>query len=306
MLPRDRFLALLVAIAWGVNFIATACALEHFPPLLMVAMRYALLAIPTILFVPKPAVRTRWLIVVGVGIGSLQFAFLYLGMAAGMPAGLASVVMQASAPFTLILAAVFLRERISRQQLIGISMAVIALVVIAVHRSQVAALLPVLLLLAGALGWAIGNIGTRKASAPNALHFTLWVSVVPPIPLLLLSLLIEGPARIGSSLSTVFSIEALPAVLGLLYVVLVATVFGYGAWSKLMARYPSSTVAPFSMLVPPVGVAAAWVAFGEVPDLVELIAGAVVVAGVLFASLKWRRDRPAVSEPVTQPVAAVV
>jgi len=214
-----------------------------------------------------------------------------------MPVGLASVVIQASAPFTVILAAVLLRERLSGQQLIGISVAVVALAVIAAHRAQVAALLPVLLVLAAGLGWAIGNIGTRKAAAPNALHFTLWVSVVPPIPLFLLSMLVEGPARIGDSLSTVFTLEALPAVLGLLYVVLISTVFGYGVWTQLLAKYPSSTVAPFSMLVPPVGVAAAWLVFGEVPDLLELIAGAVVVGGVLFASGLGKKRLGTLVEP---------
>lgn len=288
MLPRDRALALLVAIAWGVNFIATSLALDHFPPLFMVALRYALLAIPTILFIPRPAVRLRWLLVTGLGIGALQFAFLYLGLAAGMPVGLASVVIQASAPFTVILGAVLLREKLSRQQVIGISVAVLGLAVIAAHRAQVAALLPVLLVLAAGLGWAIGTIGTRQAKAPNALHFTLWVSIVPPIPLLGLSLLVEGPERIGTSLSTLWTLPAVPAILGLAYVVLVSTVFGYGAWSTLLAKYPSSTVAPFSMLVPPVGVLAAFIVFGEVPDAVELIAGAFVVLGVLYASARRR------------------
>jgi len=291
MLPRDRVLAITVAVAWGVNFIATAFALEQFPPLFMVVLRYALLAIPTMLFIPRPKVQLRWLIVTGLGIGALQFAFLYLGLAAGMPVGLASIVIQASAPFTVVIAAVVLKERLSGRQLIGISVAVAALAVIAVHRAQVAALLPVLLVLAAGLGWAIGNIGSRKALAPNSLHFTLWVSVVPPLPLLGLSLIVEGPQAIGNSLSTLATPEALPAVLGLLYVVLISTVVGYGIWSRLMSRYPSSTVAPFSMLVPPVGVAAAWLVFGEVPDLVELIAGAVVILSVLFASGLGKKRR---------------
>ena len=303
MLPRDRVLAITVAVAWGVNFIATAFALEQFPPLFMVVLRYALLAIPTMLFIPRPKVRLRWLLVTGLGIGALQFAFLYLGLAAGMPVGLASIVIQASAPFTVVIAAVLLKERLSGRQLIGISVAVAALSVIAVHRAQVAALLPVLLVLAAGLGWAIGNIGSRKALAPNALHFTLWVSVVPPLPLLGLSLLIEGPQAIGHSLATVATPEALPAVLGLLYVVLISTVVGYGIWSRLMSRYPSSTVAPFSMLVPPVGVAAAWLVFGEVPDLVELIAGGVVILGVLFASGLGQKRRSALIEPPVESLA---
>ncbi|WFR67893.1 EamA family transporter [Curtobacterium flaccumfaciens] len=112
---------------------------------------------------------------------------------------------------------------------------------------------------------------------------------MPPIPMAVLSFVVEGPSRIGNALGTAFTAEALPADLGLLYIVLVATLVGYGIWSRLMATYPSSTVAPFSMLVPVVGVLASWAAFGEVPDVVEIAAGAVVVAAVLWSS---RAARP--------------
>lgn len=291
MPARDRLLALLVAVCWGLNFPATALALEHFPPLLMVALRFALVAIPTVLLVPRPQVKVRWLVGAGLGIGLLQFAFLYLGMAAGMPAGLASLVLQASAPFTVLLAGIFLAERITRRQVIGIVLAAAGLAAIAVHRGETAALLPVLLTLAGALGWAIGNVCSRQAAAPNPFHLTLWMSVIPPLPMLAASLLVEGPSRIAYALSTVVSLAALPAVLGLLYIVVVATLLGYGIWTTLLTRHPSSSVAPFSMLVPIVGVLSSWAAFGERIDAVEAAAGAAVVGGVLIGSLPLRLPR---------------
>ncbi len=284
MLLRDRILALVVAVAWGLNFPATAIALEHYPPFLLAALRFTLLAVPTLLFVPRPPIPFRWIVLVGATLGVLQFAFLYLGMAAGMPSGLASLVVQASAPFTVLLAGVLLRERLSARQVVGVSVAVAALAVIALHRAQTAALLPVVLVLCGALGWAIGNVATRKAGPVNPLHLTLWWAVVPPIPMAVLSFLVEGPDRIGQALGTAFTADALPADLAVLYIVLAASVVGYGIWSRLMGRYPSSTVAPFSMLVPVVGVLASWAAFGEVPDLVEVLAGAVVVGAVLWSS----------------------
>jgi len=293
MSPRDRLLALVVVVCWGVNFPMTALALDHFPPIFLVALRFALLAVPTLLFVPRPAIPWSRLLMVGVGLGILQFGFLYLGMAAGMPSGLASLVLQASAPATVVIAAIWLRERITRRQAIGIGVAVLALAVIAAHRSQVAALLPVVLTLCAAVGWGLGNVAVRRAAAPDPLRLTLWMSVVPPVPMLALSLVVEGPERIGDRLAGAFTVAALPSVIGLLYVVLVATVLGYGLWTRLLAAYPSSTVAPFSMLVPVVGVAASWVAFDEVPDLVEVCAGVVVVAGVLFASRPPRGVRAA-------------
>jgi O-acetylserine/cysteine efflux transporter len=281
---RDRLLACLVAVCWGVNFPATALALEHFPPLFMVSLRFALIALPALLFIPRPPVPLRWLIGVGLGIGLLQFAFLYVGMAAGMPSGLASLVLQASAPFTVLLAGVWLREKLSSRQLAGVAIAVAGLVVIAVHRSLTAAWLPLVLTLCGAMGWAFGNVCSRQAKAPNGLHLTLWAAAVPPLPMLALALLVEGPERIGRSLAQATTADALPSVLGLLYVVVVATLVGYGIWNSLLSRHPSNVVAPFSMLVPVVGVLASWLAFGEVLDPVELTAGAVVVLGVLIGS----------------------
>lgn len=296
MTPRDRLFAALVAVVWGLNFPATALALEHFPPFLMVAVRFGLLAVPTILFVPRPKIPVRWLLAVGAGLGILQFAFLYLAMSAGLQSGLASIVLQASAPFTVVIAAVLLRERITSRQAIGIGIAVVGLAAIAVQRAQVSSILPVVLALAAALGWALGNVASRKAAAPNALHLTLWMSVVPPLPLFALSWFFEGPEKIAGSLATAFTPDALPSLLGLLYVVVIATLVGYGIWNRLLATYPSSTVAPFSMLVPVIGVLASWAAFGQVPDVVELVGGALVIGGVLFAS--YRRRRPVGGRPV--------
>lgn len=295
MSPRDRLLAAVVAIVWGLNFPATELALQQFPPLLMVALRFAILAVPTILLVPRPAIPVRWLLAVGTGLGILQFGFLYLAMGAGLQPGLASIVVQASAPFTVILAGIVLRERITRRQAIGIGIAVVGLAAIAAYRAQVSAILPLALALCAALGWALGNVASRRAAAPNPLHLTLWMAVVPPIPMLALSLLVEGPHRIAASFATVGTLHALPAIGGLLYVVLFATVLGYGIWNSLLARYPSSTVAPFSMLVPVIGVLASWLVFGEVPALPELVGGAVVIGGVLYASYRRRAPAPAPS-----------
>jgi O-acetylserine/cysteine efflux transporter len=294
---RDRLLALLVAVIWGVNFPATAYALEQFPPLFMVALRFALVAVPTILLVPRPKVPLRWFIGTGIGLGTVQFAFLYLSMSAGMPSGLASLMLQASAPFTVLLAGFWLGERLTRRQAIGIGIAVAGLVVIAVHRAQVAAAMPVILIMCAALGWAFGNVCSRQARAPKPLHLTLWMSVVAPIPMLILSLALEGPQRIGTALSTAFTREALPADLGLLYIVVLATLVGYGLWNWLLSRHPSNMVAPFSMLVPVVGVLSSWLAFGEIPELVEMIAGAVVIGGVLYSSRPPRSRVQAAPEP---------
>ena len=285
MTRRDTVIACLVAALWGANFVAIHESLQQFPPFFLIALRFALLAVPALLFVKRPAVPIRWLLLYGVGFGILQFVFLYAGMAAGMPSGLASLVLQASAPFTVLLAAVFLREKPGRVRLTGIGLAVLGFSVIAVTRGLQAQLVPVLLVLAGGLGWAIGNIGNRQARTTEPFALMMWMCVIPPIPMLALSLLVEGPHRIATSLATSFSSQAIPAWLGLGYTVLLGTVAGSSLWSVLMARNPSSSVAPFSMLVPVAGFLSAGFVLGERPAAGDLAGGALVILGVLAPNL---------------------
>lgn len=298
---RDRLLAMAVAVCWGMNFPAIHVSLEHFPPFFLVALRFAVIAVPTVLLVPRPVVATRWLVGYGAGFGVLQFAFLYVAMDAGMPTGLSSLVLQASAPLTVVLGAVLLRERLSGRQVLGVTVAVIGLAGIAVHRAELggrAALLPVLLTLCGGLGWAVGNLCSRQSAADSPMRFMLWMSVVPPLPMLALSLGSGERAAVGEALRTLASPAGLLALAGLAYTVVVATVIGSGIWTALLARHPSSTVAPFSMLVPVVGFAGAGLLLGERPPAVELAWGAAVVGGVLLGSTRSgardhqrRRDR---------------
>lgn len=283
---RHVLLALVVAVLWGLNFLAIHASLEHFPPLFLVALRFGVMAVPTILLVPRPAVPTRWLVGYGLGFGTLQFFGLYLGMAAGFPAGLASLVLQASAPFTVVLGALLLRERLTPVRVVGVTVAVAGLAVVGLTRAQATSWIPFLLVVLGALGWSLGNLASRLAAPPEPLHLTLWMSVVPPLPMLALSLVVEGPDALLHALATSADPAALPAWAGLAYTVLLGTVVGSGIWVWLMARHPAGVVAPFSMLVPVVGITAAWVVLGERPALLEVAGGALVVGGVLLSVLR--------------------
>ena len=299
---RHRLLAVAVAVIWGVNFLAIHASLTQFPPFFLVALRFLLIAIPTVIFVPRPQVPLRWLIGYGLGFGVAQFIFLYWGMAAGMPTGLASLVLQISGPFTLALGAVLLREKVRRLQWVGIAVAMAGMVLVGVSRAQAAAIVPFLLVLAGGLGWAFGNLASRLAKPPNPLHLTLWMSVVVPVPMLVLSLLTEGPVRIASSLAGAFGPEAVPAWIGLAYTCIIGTAVGSGIWTWLLARHPAGVVGPFSMLVPVVGILTAALVLGERPTLLELLGGVIVVIGVMIGSR--RAVVPAVIEPAALPSPA--
>ena len=306
MSVKHCLLAASVAVMWGLNFLAIDLSLEQFPPFFLVALRFALLAIPTLLFVPMPKVRFRWILGYGLGFGILQFAFLYWGMAAGMPAGLASLVLQASGPFTVFLGMTVLRERVRPSQMAFLLVAMAGLGVVGWQRfDSSASLLPFLLTLAGAFGWAIGNICNRQAHSTEPVKLTMWMSVVPPVPMFIVALLVEGPDRIGQSLTTETTSTGQLGLAGLIYTVVIATVIGSGVWSWLMSRNPAGVVAPFSMLVPIVGMSAAWLVFGETVSLGELCGAGLVIVGVLGAGLKaakGARIAGALAEAVPEPV----
>ncbi|MDY6810536.1 MAG: EamA family transporter, partial [Actinomycetota bacterium] len=171
------------------------------------------------------------------------------------------------------------------------------------------ALVPMVLTVLGGLGWAFGNIGSRLAAqhpparpAPdvrldNALRMTLWMSVVPPIPFAVMSLVFDGPTAGVESLTTLGSPGGLLALAGLAYTVLLGTVAGSGLWVYLMSRHPASSVAPLSLLVPIVGITAAWLLLGERPTVIELIGAVTVIVGCAAGVLAAPRSRP---KPATQ------
>ncbi|MEG8177184.1 EamA family transporter [Nocardia terpenica] len=287
---RDRLLGLAVVLLWGLNFLALHVGLEHFPPFFFAGLRFAVLAIPVVLLVPRPNVPLRWLLLYGLGFGVAQFAFLFTAMRAGMPTGLSSLVLQSSAPFTVVLGALFLREKLRPAQLLGLATAVLGMVVIGWDRAQHATVLPVLLTLAAGLGWAFGNIGSRLAASGgrgegvDPLHLALWMTVVPPVPMFALSALTEGVGTGWRSVLDSFTPSGWPALAALAYTAVLATVLGTGLWTYLMGRYPAGTVAPLTLLVPVVGIAASWAFLGERPTVWSLVGAGIVIGGAFAAT----------------------
>ena len=282
-MPRRHVLiATLVAVIWGVNFVVIHVGLDSFPPLLFAALRFCLVAL-ALPFVPRPGVPIRYVVAVGVFLSAGQFGLLFVGIDQGMPAGLASLVLQLQAAFTVGLAVLFLGERPRPAQLAGGTLALVGIGIIAAGRASAIPLGALALTIGAAFSWGIGNVVTRKASSPNPLGLLVYSSLIPPLPLLTLSLLTERgqPVEIGAG-----------GLLALLYVVVLSTLLGFGVWAWLLSQHPASTVAPFTLLVPVVGILSAWLLLSEVPSAAELGGAAVVLAG-LALTVGLTTPRPA-------------
>lgn len=293
MRPVHIALAVFIAAAWGVNFVVIEVGLDHFPPLLFCALRFAAAAVPAVFFVGRPQVPWRWVIGVGLALGVAKFGLLFVGMRQGAPAGLSSLVLQVQAVFTVLFAALVLGERPGGKRLLGMGIALGGIAVAAVDEGTSGPLLGFALVVAAAVCWGVSNVLTRRAAPPDGLRFMVWVSVIPVLPLLALSLLFEGPSE---DLAAVRALDwsGLGAIA---YVAWFTTLFGFGAWGFLLRTYDASAVAPFSLLVPVFGMSSAALLLGEGVSPLRWLAAVLLVGGVALTSFGGGRRASAATGP---------
>lgn len=278
MSPKDLLLALVVIIVWGLNFVVIKVGLDDMPPMLLGALRFMLAAFPAVLFVRRPQIPLRWLLLYGLTISLGQFAFLFYAMSVGMPAGLASLVLQSQAFFTLLFAALFLGERLRMTNLFGLLVAAAGLLLIGLQGDRLMTMAGFAMTIGAASMWALGNIVTRKLGKVNLVGLVVWGSLVPPLPFLALSWSLEGPEAIEAALRGI----NLDSILVLIYLSFGATILGYGLWSRLLSRYPASQVAPFSLLVPVVGLTSSALLLDERLGPLQVLGALLVMLGLLI------------------------
>ncbi|WP_269500127.1 EamA family transporter [Castellaniella sp. S9] len=274
---KDTLAALAVVVVWGANFVAIKLGVDAFPPMLLGALRFTFVAFPAILFIKRPAVSWRMLLAYSATISIGQFALLFLAIHLGMPAGLASLVLQSQVFFTVLIAALVLRERIERHHVLGMVIAGAGLVLL--DRGAHAGAVPLvgfLLTLCAALSWSLGNIVLKGVGKVDMLALVVWGALVPPLPFLLLSAVFEGPQRIVDSLTNI----TLQGVLSVAYLAGVSTLIGYVLWGRLLAKHPVSRIAPLSLLIPVVGLLCADWFLDEHLSFWQWIGGALALAGL--------------------------
>ena len=281
---RDTLLVVTVASLWGFNFVVIDWGMGAVPPLLFAAIRFSVVSVAC-LFVKRPPVPFRTVAAVGAFMSLGQFGLLYLAMHLGLGPGLAALVLQSQAVFTIVIASVALRERPTRAQVTGTALGVAGLFTVALGIGGQAPLAALGLCLLAGLSWGVGNVVSRAAHAPGGLAVTVWSATVVPVPLLGLSLLLDGPAAVGRGLTHLGWNGALSTV----YTAGLCSLVGYAIFNRLLSKYPSGNVVPWVLLAPVVAMAASWPLLGEAPSAAELAGAALLVVGVLTAQGIVRR-----------------
>lgn len=272
----DRLWMLLLVVVWGCNFTAIQVALRDVPPLLLGALRFALVAFPAVFLLRRPAIPLRWLAAYGLLMFAVQFSLLFAGMHLGMSPGLASLALQAQVFFTIGLGGVVLRERPRAWQWMGAAVAATGLGIVAWHLPGDAPLAGFACVLGAAVGWACANVLSKRFGQVHVVALVAWGCLAATPPVLAASFLLEGHEAIRASLLHL----SLHGALAIAFIVYPTTLFGFALWAWQLRRYPVARVAPFTLLVPIAGMGASHLLAGEALEGWKLGAAALVVAGL--------------------------
>ncbi len=296
----DLAAALAVIVIWGLNFVAMKFALRDFTPFQLGAARYVFAALPLALLLRPPQIAWKWLVLFGLFQGVGQFGFLFSALQAGMTAALASVLMQTQVFFTALFGFFLLHERLSRPLAGGLALAAAGLACFGMHfvegggmtggMAGAVTVLGLALNLGAASMWAASNIVTRKAQADGAafdpVAFVVWSSVVPIVPFVAMTLLVDSP-----ELRWRWTAAPLSGWLSVAYLGWIATIAAYAMWTSLLKRHPANRVAPFSLGVPVVGLTAGMLVLGETVSAWQWAGIACVVLALACVMFGGRLSR---------------
>jgi len=296
MTLRHQLAALLVTFIWGTNFVLIKIGLEDFPPFLFVALRFAMVAFPLVLFLPRPKIRWSLLVSYGVLIGFGQFGLLFWAMQENISPGLAALVVQTQVFFTILLASLLYKETLKPLQILALFICGTGLALIVFQTEAASSLasssdqtsiLGIFVILIAAMSWAIGNIIVKQTGKVNIIAFLAWSSIFAIPPLFIMSWFIDGPEIMINSLQNAslgaWSILAWQAVGN--------TLLGYGLWNMLLGYYDTAKVTPWALLVPVFGLAASSLMLNETLPWWKLLAAALILAGLVLNILAIRTRR---------------
>jgi O-acetylserine/cysteine efflux transporter len=269
-------LAVLVVIIWGFNFVVIQIGLQEIPPFLLCFSRFFLTSLPAIFFIKRPQIPFKILLLYGLAMFVLPFSLLFLGMHAGLSASLASLLLQTQAFFTIFLALLFFKEKMHLLQSIGACIACLGMLIVALNVGQSITLSGLILVIAAAFSWGVGNIISKKIGQANILSLVIWGSLIAWPPLLIASFLTDGTDKIYYTLQHLSRLSSS----AILYITYLSTLVGFIIWNFLIRRYPLGTVAPFTLLIPIVGFVSAFLVLGEPLQYWKILAGLLVVLGL--------------------------
>lgn len=278
---RDIGFGLIVMIFWGLNYLAIKFGVSNIQPLVLLTIRFIFVAIPAIFILPRPPISWKWLIGIGLVLYLGQFVFLFSGIRYGMPTGLSSIVTQGQVFFTLAFAAIVLKEPLKGNHIIGLLIAFSGIIIVGMQQGGNMTAVGFWLTLGAAACWGIGNGMMRKATSGippfSMLSLVVWASAVAILPLIVLSLWLEGLNAWKEAVSTINWVS----IGSIIYLAYCASFIGYGLWGTLLSRYPAATVAPFTLLLPVIAMSSSALVLKETFSFWQITGALFIMMGLM-------------------------
>ncbi len=292
MKPLDILIAVTVPVVWGMGLVIAKPAVDQFPPILLMALRFAVSALALVWFVKIPRAALGKLAVAALIGSTLQYGLTFNGLRL-LDASTTGLIVQAEAPFLALVAAVFLGERLGFRRVAGMAIAFAGIWLISGEPRIRGQEVGVAMVLGGAFMWAIGQTMIRTLGEIGGMTVIAWVSVMAAPQLLVASMIVEddqGAALAGAGWQLWATV---------LYLGLVMTALGYSCWYHVLGRYEVNRVAPFLLLTPVASVLGGALFLGEALTATIVTGGAIVVGGVALLVIE---RRPAFATPMPAPV----
>ena len=286
MKTRELLLALLVRLTWALGFTVAKAALDEFPPLLLMSMRFFIAGLILVWFVPLPRHCLKDLFWISLAGSTVQYGLTLTGLSM-IDASLGGIIGQLEVPFSVLLAVIIFRERPGLLRIIGMTVSFIGIAIIAGKPSLSDQLEGILLTASGALVWAIGQIMYKRISSQiDGLTGIAWIGVIAAPQMLIGSMIFET-GQVDALMNASWVGWASVVYLGL-----IMTVVGYGIWFTVLARNPVSHVMPVLLVLPVFTVIFSMLLLGERPSLEVLLGGITILAGVSLIVFSKSNTRP--------------
>ncbi len=288
--PTDTLAALVVVLLWGLNFIAGKIGLRELPPFLMLAVRFALVAMLLLPFLRRmPRQRLPLVLLLSMVLGVGHFGLMFAGLA-GVDAGPAAIAIQLTIPFSAILAAVCFGERMGVLQIAGLGLAFVGVYLLAGEPARPLSVFHLLLVVGAAFAWAVANVVIKRLGRVDVFALNGWMALFVTPQLLLVSLLVESGQRQAVAAADWTAYAAV------VYMAVCSSIIAYGLWYYLIERYPMNMVVPMTLLSPVLAVLLAVLLLDEPLNMATILGGVLTLSGV--AIIEVLRPASVEAEPL--------
>lgn len=299
MQGRDLLLIISVMAIWGFNFSMIKLGVSEMDPLLIAAARFFCATFPIIFFVRRPTVPWRYLMAYGVVFGTGIWGMASCAITWGLSSGMASVLLQTDVLTTVLVGVLLYKEVISPRMAAGIVVSVAGLMVSIMYTNGNVTFAGVVLILIAAICWPLAGVIVRASGTRSAFAFNIWGMLFAPLPLVALSVGING----WEVLSTTYQQWNSNAWLSVLFQAYPTTVFGYWVWNKMVLKYPMSQLAPMTLLVSVFALLSGYALYDEQLSMAQWVSCSTFLLGIGLVLYPQRKPVGSVGKSVANPSA---